>query len=89
MPDRAIAREPAVERDLPNAVAAADAALSLHVHRLQLKVLLQLINHGAAIGVDAKVLECQLEVRDVRFDLGVEELLGDEHCEEEQLLADG
>ena len=64
-------------------------ARGLDVDRLQLEVLLQLVDHGAATGVDAEVLERELEVRDVGLDLGVEELLGDERGEEEELLAEG
>uniref|UniRef100_A0ACD5U053 Uncharacterized protein n=1 Tax=Avena sativa TaxID=4498 RepID=A0ACD5U053_AVESA len=114
MPDRAVALEAAAKGDLPDAVAAADAALGfhvgelvpdgaarrvaepvqshpgrLHVHRLQLQVLLQLVDHGAPAGVDAEVLERQLEVRNVRLHLGVEQLLGHQRGEEEQLLAEG
>ncbi|CAL4909597.1 unnamed protein product [Urochloa decumbens] len=114
VPDGAVALEAAAEGDLPDAVAAAHAALGLHVgelvpdgaargvaepverhpgrlhvRRAQLQVLLELVDHGAPAGVDAEVLERQLEVRDVRLDLGVEQLLGDERGEEEELLADG
>jgi hypothetical protein len=97
--------------DLPDAVAAVDTTLGLHVcelvldgaarrvvkpvehhpgclhvQRLQVKVLLQLVDHGVTADVDAKVLECQFEeLQDVRLDLGFEELLGDKCYEEEQL----
>jgi len=112
VPDGAVALEPAAEGDLPDAVAAADAALGLHVgqlvpdgaarrvaepvqrhpgrlhvRRAQLQVLLELVDHGAPAGVDAEVLERQLEVRDVGLDLGVEQLLHHERREEEELLA--
>jgi hypothetical protein len=61
----------------------------LHVPRRQLQVLLQLVDHGAAAGVDAEVLERQLEVRDVGLPALVDELAPHQPEEEEQLLRHG
>uniref|UniRef100_J3LAR7 Uncharacterized protein n=1 Tax=Oryza brachyantha TaxID=4533 RepID=J3LAR7_ORYBR len=53
----------------------------------ELQVLLDLVQHRAAAGVDAEVLEGELEVRDVRPDLGGDaKLPGGQRRGEQQLL---
>ncbi|CAA7397161.1 unnamed protein product [Spirodela intermedia] len=69
-------------------------AVERHARRLQVpvrqvQVLLDLVQHGTPSGVDAEVLEGQLEVRDVGLDLHLEELLPHQGREEEQLLGHG
>ncbi|KAJ0975283.1 hypothetical protein J5N97_017248 [Dioscorea zingiberensis] len=56
-------------------------ARGLYVLRRELQVLLELIDDGAALGVDTEVLERLLEVRDVRSSLGIEELAPEEEQE--------
>lgn len=56
--------------------------------RTELEVLLQFINDCTATSVDAEVIKCKLEVRYIRLDFGIEELLGNKSGEEEELLAD-
>ena len=55
----------------------------------QLQVLLHLVDDAAPPGVDAEVLERELEVRDVRLHLHLKQLSRHEHDEEQDLLREG
>ena len=52
----------------------------------QFQALLQFVQHRSPTGVDAEVLESQLEVWDIGFDVHPEELPCEERAEEEELL---
>lgn len=56
--------------------------------RRELEVLFQFINDCTATSVDAEVIKCKLEVRYIRLDFGIEELLGNKSGKEEELLTD-
>lgn len=60
----------------------------LHVPFREVKILFDLVQHSSTSSVDAEMLKCESEVRDVRLDLLLEELAPDESCEEEKLLRD-
>ena len=49
-------------------------SVSFDVVREKLEVLLELVDDSAAAGVDAEMVEGELEIGDVGFDFGVEEL---------------
>lgn len=55
----------------------------------ELQILLKLVQHGSPSGVDAEVLESELEVGNVRLDLHLEDFAGHEGGEEEELLRHG
>jgi len=52
----------------------------------EIEILLELVEHGAAAGVDAEVLARELEIRDVGLHFEIEAFARDEVDEEEQLL---
>ncbi|RXH92939.1 hypothetical protein DVH24_011963 [Malus domestica] len=58
----------------------------LHVPLSELKILLQLVQDGASTRVYAEVLERELEVRNVRFDLRLENLLPNQRYEKQHLF---
>lgn len=76
--------------DLPKA-SARGSLVQRHPRRLgvvlpELQVLLHLVDDAPPPSVDAEVLERQLEVRDVRLHLHLEQLPGDQDHKEQDLL---
>ncbi|KAL8151655.1 hypothetical protein V2J09_021463 [Rumex salicifolius] len=59
----------------------------LHMLLRQLQVLLELLDNRPPASMDTEMLKCELEVRDVRLDLGIEQLLANEGDQKQQLLA--
>lgn len=61
----------------------------LHGAWSKFEALLELVQHCVAAGVDAEVLDRQLEVGDVAPDLELEDVPQDHGGQEEELLRDG
>lgn len=60
----------------------------LHVPLTQVQILLELVQHSAASSMDAEMLKCKLEVRDVRLVVHFEDLATHQAEEEEELLGE-
>jgi hypothetical protein len=61
----------------------------LHVPGAELEAALELVQHAAAAGVDAEVVEGELEVGEVGADVGAEDAVEDDGGEEAELLGHG
>ncbi|KAK6938827.1 hypothetical protein RJ641_032335 [Dillenia turbinata] len=58
----------------------------LHMNWPQLQILLQLINHSPATGMNTEMIKSQLEIRDIRLHILIEQLLKQKGSEEKKLF---
>jgi hypothetical protein len=52
----------------------------------KLQILLKLINHCPSTSMYAEMIESKREIRDIRLDFGIEQLLCNQSSKEEKLL---